>query len=230
MKSSPVLQPLYQQLKSRELGLTPAAAWTSYMTDSYHFTARLAKFATLRLHNGCVNTISWSEDGRLLLSASDDQYLIISDPFDEANPIKHRISSGHEGNVFSARFLPETNASSIVSCGADGSVILTDVNRPDTYGTQVFRCHNGSSYEVAVIPGDSNTFLSCGDDGCVRWYDRREKTTCTLCRDDIIVECKCSTCSIDVDTTRPWSLAVGCSDSLVRLYDMRRLNKPSSGS
>ena len=29
------------------------------------------------------------------------------------------------------------------------------------------------------IPGDPNTFLSCGEDGTVRWYDLRMKTSCS---------------------------------------------------
>jgi hypothetical protein len=49
------------------------------------------------------------------LSGSDDQFLVISDPFDEINSVKHRIPSGHDGNIFSARFLPETNASMVSS-------------------------------------------------------------------------------------------------------------------
>ena len=38
----------------------------------------------------------------------------------------------------------------------------------------VFSCHFGTTaYEVLVSPGDPNTFLSCGEDGNVRWFDLR---------------------------------------------------------
>ena len=36
----------------------------------------------------------------------------------------------------------------------------------------------GTVYEMLSIPGDPNTFLSCGEDGTVRWYDLRMKTSC----------------------------------------------------
>ena len=37
----------------------------------------------------------------------------------------------------------------------------------------------GTVYEMLSIPGDPNTFLSCGEDGTVRWYDLRMKTSCS---------------------------------------------------
>lgn len=34
-------------------------------------------------------------------------------------------------------------------------------------------------FQVATVPGDPHTFLSCGEDGSVRWFDLRAKTNCT---------------------------------------------------
>lgn len=34
------------------------------------------------------------------------------------------------------------------------------------------------SIKVIVIPSESSTFLSCGEDGTVRWFDLRAKTSC----------------------------------------------------
>lgn len=53
---------------------------------------------------------------------------------------------------------------------------LVDLVKPkETYNNQ-FNCHLGTTYEVITIPNDSNTFLSCGEDGMVRWFDLRTKT------------------------------------------------------
>lgn len=54
---------------------------------------------------------------------------------------------------------------------------ILDLDRPkETYLDQ-FTCHGGTTtYEVITIPNDPNTFLSCGEDGTVRWFDLRTKT------------------------------------------------------
>lgn len=41
-----------------------------------------------------------------------------------------------------------------------------------------FNCHCGTAYEVATVPLDPHSFLSCGEDGTVRWYDLRIKDSC----------------------------------------------------
>lgn len=55
--------------------------------------------------------------------------------------------------------------------------IILDLNRPqETYDNQ-FYCHMGTTtYEVITIPNDPQSFLSCGEDGTVRWFDLRTKT------------------------------------------------------
>lgn len=41
----------------------------------------------------------------------------------------------------------------------------------------MFNCHVGTTtYEVITIPNDPFTFLSCGEDGTVRWFDLRVKS------------------------------------------------------
>ncbi len=36
----------------------------------------------------------------------------------------------------------------------------------------------GTVYELLSVPDDPHTFLSCGEDGTVRWFDTRTKTSC----------------------------------------------------
>lgn len=41
-----------------------------------------------------------------------------------------------------------------------------------------------------TVPNDPYTFLSCGEDGTVRWFDLRMKTSCTKedCKDVSVEE------------------------------------------
>ena len=40
-----------------------------------------------------------------------------------------------------------------------------------------FTCHSTTTYELLTVAGDPNSFLSCGEDGTVRWFDLRTKGT-----------------------------------------------------
>lgn len=42
-----------------------------------------------------------------------------------------------------------------------------------------------STGQIMTVPNDPYTFLSCGEDGTVRWFDTRIKTSCTKedCKD-----------------------------------------------
>lgn len=36
-----------------------------------------------------------------------------------------------------------------------------------------------SILQVLVVPNEASLFLSCGEDGTVRWFDLRAKSSCT---------------------------------------------------
>uniref|UniRef100_A0A8C6WU47 Ddb1 and cul4 associated factor 6 n=1 Tax=Neogobius melanostomus TaxID=47308 RepID=A0A8C6WU47_9GOBI len=83
-----------------------------------------------------------------------------------------------------------------------------------------------------TVPNDPYTFLSCGEDGTVRWFDLRMKTSCTKedCKDDILINCRRAATSISISPLMPYYLAVGCSDSSVRIYDRRMLGTRATGN
>ncbi|XP_070770303.1 DDB1- and CUL4-associated factor 6 isoform X2 [Enoplosus armatus] len=83
-----------------------------------------------------------------------------------------------------------------------------------------------------TVPNDPYTFLSCGEDGTVRWFDLRTKTSCTKedCKDDILINCRRAATSISISPLVPYYLAVGCSDSSVRIYDRRMLGTRATGN
>ncbi|XP_042282026.1 DDB1- and CUL4-associated factor 6 isoform X2 [Thunnus maccoyii] len=208
----------------------PNAIRTNYL-GRREFVQRLKLEATLNVHDGCVNTISWNDTGEYILSGSDDTFLAITNPYNKK--VKKSIRSGHRANIFSAKFMPHTNDQEIISCSGDGIIYYTHTEKSAEYNRQCqFTCHYGTAYEIMTVPNDPYTFLSCGEDGTVRWFDLRMKTSCTKedCKDDILINCRRAATSISISPLVPYYLAVGCSDSSVRIYDRRMLGTRATGN
>uniref|UniRef100_A0A8C7CI92 Ddb1 and cul4 associated factor 6 n=1 Tax=Oncorhynchus kisutch TaxID=8019 RepID=A0A8C7CI92_ONCKI len=211
---------------------TPAllAVW-GFRLGRREFVQRLKLEATLNVHDGCVNTISWNDTGEYILSGSDDTNLVITNPYNRK--VKATIRSGHRANIFSAKFMPQTSDQQIISCSGDGIIYYTHTEKsPDINRQCQFTCHYGTAYEIMTVPNDPYTFLSCGEDGTVRWFDLRTKTSCTKedCKDDILINCRRAATSISISPLVPYYLAVGCSDSSVRIYDRRMLGTRATGN
>ncbi|NXL96782.1 DCAF6 factor, partial [Tyrannus savana] len=177
------------------------------------------------------NTICWNDTGEYILSGSDDTNLVISNPY--RRKVLTTIRSGHRANIFSAKFLPCTSDKQIVSCSGDGVIFYTNVEQDAETNRQCqYTCHYGTTYEIMTVPNDPYTFLSCGEDGTVRWFDTRIKTSCTKedCKDDILINCRRAATSVAICPPIPYYLAVGCSDSSVRIYDRRMLGTRATGN
>jgi DDB1- and CUL4-associated factor 6 len=76
---------------------------------------------------------------------------------------------GHMGNIFSAKFLPHTNNTKIISCAGDRLIKLSEVEytpersaRGSTKRT--WYCHSDMAKRI-VTEDNPNTFLSCSEDG-----------------------------------------------------------------
>lgn len=198
--------------------------------DSLDFVQRMKLLKKLPVHEGCVNTICWNDSGEYILSGSDDQQLCIT----SGNSYKliTSLRTRHRANIFSAKFLPNTGDKKIVSCSGDGLIIYTDLDRPDDSFKNCFNCHLGTAYKIATVPNDPNTFLSCGEDGTVRWFDLRIKTQCSVedCKEDTLINCRRPVTALAVDPVLPYQLAIGCCDSSVRIYDRRMLGTRATGN
>ncbi|XP_034778466.2 DDB1- and CUL4-associated factor 6 isoform X5 [Acipenser ruthenus] len=222
---------LLWDVRKRSIGLdNPNAVRINYLGRS-EFVQRLKLETTLTVHDGCVNTICWNDTGEYILSGSDDTNLVITNPYNRK--VKATIRSGHRANIFSAKFLPHTNDQQIVSCSGDGIIFYTNTEKSPEINRQCqFTCHYGTAYEIMTVPNDPYTFLSCGEDGTVRWFDVRMKTSCTKedCKDDILINCRRAATSISICPLVPYYLAVGCSDSSVRIYDRRMLGTRATGN
>ncbi|XP_071395373.1 DDB1- and CUL4-associated factor 6 isoform X4 [Centroberyx affinis] len=222
---------LVWDVNKRSIGYNdPNIIRTNYLGRK-EFVQRLKLEATLNVHDGCVNTISWNDTGEYILSGSDDTFLVITNPYNRK--VKKSIRSGHRANIFSAKFMPHTNDQEIISCSGDGIIYYTHTEKSPEYNRQCqFTCHYGTAYEIMTVPNDPYTFLSCGEDGTVRWFDLRMKTSCTKedCKDDILINCRRAATSISISPLVPYYLAVGCSDSSVRIYDRRMLGTRATGN
>uniref|UniRef100_A0A803VVH1 DDB1 and CUL4 associated factor 6 n=1 Tax=Ficedula albicollis TaxID=59894 RepID=A0A803VVH1_FICAL len=222
---------LLWDVRKRTLGLEEPGLLRRHYLGRREFIQRLKLEATLNVHDGCVNTICWNDTGEYILSGSDDTNLVISNPY--SRKVLTTIRSGHRANIFSAKFLPCTNDKQIVSCSGDGVIFYTNVEQDAETNRQCqYTCHYGTTYEIMTVPNDPYTFLSCGEDGTVRWFDTRIKTSCTKedCKDDILINCRRAATSVAICPPIPYYLAVGCSDSSVRIYDRRMLGTRATGN
>uniref|UniRef100_A0A2K5I2I7 Uncharacterized protein n=1 Tax=Colobus angolensis palliatus TaxID=336983 RepID=A0A2K5I2I7_COLAP len=185
----------------------------------------------LKLEAGRGGSICWNDTGEYILSGSDDTRLVISNPY--SRKVLTAIRSGHQANIFSAKFLPCTNDKQIVSCCGDGVIVYTSVEQGAETNRQCqLTCHYGTTYEIMTVPSDPYTFLSCGEDGTLRWFDTRIKTSCTKedCKGDILNNCPCAATSVAICPPIPYYLAVGHSYSSVQMYDRQVLGTRATGN
>ncbi|XP_063700154.1 WD and tetratricopeptide repeats protein 1-like isoform X2 [Culicoides brevitarsis] len=192
------------------------------------FLQRMELEAELKGHEGCVNCLEWSADGRVLASGSDDCHVILWDAF------RHRkikdLATPHRGNIFSVKFLPQTENSTLVTGAGDARIYGYDLNHHEP----IFRCncHQVRVKRLAVAAETPHLFWSACEDGRVFQFDLRESHKCQSNNEEIVLidltnhvgryaEVKC----IATNPRRPELLAIGANDPYARLYD-RRMIKP----
>ncbi|XP_033224955.1 DDB1- and CUL4-associated factor 6-like isoform X2 [Belonocnema kinseyi] len=196
---------------------------------SLQMMQRMSLLKRLKVHDGCVNSICWNNSGELILSGSDDQHLVLTNAYTYQVLTDYKTS--HRANIFSAKFLPDSGDHRIVSCSGDGIILYTDLmRRTETFHNQ-FNCHSGTTYEIATIPGEPHNFLSCGEDGTVRWFDLRIKDKChePRCKEDVLISCQRAVTALSVNPVMLQQIAIGCSDSTVRTFDRRMLSTQATG-
>lgn len=195
------------------------------------FIDRLELQTKLIGHDGCVNCLEFTSNGKLLASASDDLSVILWDPYRSKKLTS--FQTPHRGNIFSVRFLPKTNDQQLVTGAADNCMYAFDLSKPED---PIFkcRCHQSRVKRIACAPELPSTFFSSSEDGCVFQIDLREPHKCN--GDDKIVlidlknhqeyvEAKC----IAINNRRPEQLAIGTNDAYARIYDRRMISLMANG-
>lgn len=197
--------------------------------SSLELIQRLKLNKRLAVHRGCVNSVQWNDSGGLLLSGSDDQHLVITNGHNYKVMWKYKTT--HKANIFCAKFLPNSSDCNIISCSGDGMVLHTDLNCTDSTKDNQILCHLGAVYELETTYTDPTCFMTCGEDGTVRWFDLRTQNKCKKrqCKDNVIISCERAVTALTCNALRPYQVAIGTSDSAVRLYD-RRYTKECSVS
>ncbi|RWS12151.1 WD and tetratricopeptide repeats protein 1-like protein, partial [Dinothrombium tinctorium] len=213
----------------REFDDTFTIPFQRKMILTRNFISRLGLEAELEGHSGCVNCLEWSTSGELLASGSDDCQIIIWDPFSRRK--LKTIQSGHQGNIFSVKFLPNSNNGTIVSGAGDYKIRVHDVNASET--TMACSCHANRVKRLATAPNLPFMFWSAAEDGLILQFDLRQPHTCSNTCKNVLVnliclfgahaEAKC----VAINPLRPELLAVGANDPYIRLYD-RRMLKPTT--
>ncbi|XP_067144857.1 DDB1- and CUL4-associated factor 6-like [Centruroides vittatus] len=221
---------LFANIWNNPLGLTSPVRLFDSAKDNKTFIQKLRLQVKLPVHNGCVNTICWNDNGNYLLSGSDDQHLCITNGY--THEVVASVQTGHRANIFSAKFLPNTMDRQVVSCSGDGVVIFSNLDHPESSMSNLFSCHFGTAYEIMTVPNDPHTFLSCGEDGTVRWFDLRMKTSCCTenCKEDVLINSRIAVTSIAVNPLTPYQLGIGCADGSVRIFDRRMLGTRATGN
>lgn len=74
--------------------------------------------------------------------------------------------AGHSANIFSAKFMPATSDSVVISAAADSEVRVFDVNGSNNHGQlrHVYTCHSASVKRIA-IDNSPFEFMTCAEDG-----------------------------------------------------------------
>lgn len=194
---------------------------------------RLELEFSLEGHDGCVNCLEWSTDGKILASGSDDFQIILWDVFHKKK-IKS-IKTPHTGNMFSVKFLPKSGNSLIASGAADKCIYVFDVNRSNEKILDC-SCHTARVKRLATAPDHPYVFWSVAEDGCLFQFDIRENHRCRSednvrlldlsASIELLTEAKC----LAINPRKTEQIALGTNDPYARIYDRRMLVKSSVSS
>eukprot|EP01038_Epipyxis_sp_PR26KG_P010942 gene10942-14692_t len=235
---------LYSHLKSREIVSIDSCGRRKSLYGALDFVERLQLKTSLYGHKGCVNSVFFSDDGNLIFTGSDDTKVNIYNS--ESGDLVESIQTLHTNNVFYAKDLPGTSSNILLTCAADGRVIMHDMERGESV---VLYRHVGRAHRLSMIPGQSSQFLSCGEDGRIAMFDIRESVRCRLymmtkeetlpsfkraARSSPVVSTNfynsksrvSSVYSVGINPMQPFEVAVGGCSNHVSMFDSRMFSKP----
>ncbi|KAL9620563.1 MAG: hypothetical protein Q9160_004924 [Pyrenula sp. 1 TL-2023] len=139
---------LPNRLLRRELGQGPAGSSIKGIYGDRRWVDDLDIVNELGGHTGCVNALSWSKSGRLLASGSDDTHLNIwsynSDSSAKQFALNTSVSTGHSQNIFSVKFMPQSNDRTVVTAAGDSQVRVFDIEYGERANVSANTTHDAS--------------------------------------------------------------------------------------
>lgn len=116
---------VFKDLESRERCYSSRNSVRRTVLGSVHFVEKFNRNAVLlEGHTGCVNSILFSECGTQIITGSDDLNINF---YDLNGEMINHMATVHTNNIFFAKDLPVSSCNEIVSCAADGRVVLSNV-------------------------------------------------------------------------------------------------------
>ncbi|KAG9127634.1 hypothetical protein FRC07_011378 [Ceratobasidium sp. 392] len=201
----------------------------------------------------CVNALSWSPDGELLLSSGDDCRLLVwkHDPSysQTSGKLDTRSSSlnlrcvtairtGHTDNVFSAQLLA-TGSPLVATCARDRQVRIFDLEKAGGTSTKdigygvgeagseamvhLLKCHTRQVKRV-VTEQSPSTFLTVAGDHTVRQHDLRNPHTCPRCPAPL-VKVPYALNALALSAITPWYFVVAGESKYGHLFDRRMIGR-----
>ncbi|KAF4601999.1 hypothetical protein EYR40_005200 [Pleurotus pulmonarius] len=194
-------------------------------------------------HLSCVNALSWTPDGQILLSGGDDRTVRIwrMDPDGDVEypfVCKSVIQTGHRANIFNAHLLPHSTR--IVSVAGDKQVRVFEAavalahsqSEPETTYTanqldcRVLRCHTNRVKRI-VTEDSPDLFLTVAEDGSVRQHDLRVSHTCGpggSCPAPLI-KCQHELSTLALSPLSPYQFVVAGESPYGYLFDRRNTGR-----
>ncbi|KAJ4753949.1 DDB1-and CUL4-associated factor 8 [Rhynchospora pubera] len=208
------------EIRKRELGLSRPTDFSRRVGGSEALVKRMTEYGKLHGHKGCVNTVCFNSKGDILVSGSDDKDIIFWDWAVKTKTLSY--NSGHSENVFQARIMPFSDDCTVISSAADGQVRVGKIKEDCEVSTKQIGSHRGRVRKIAIEPGSSHVFYSCGEDGLVQHFDLRSPspTKLFICS-SIRGNRRLPLNGIVIDPRNPNFFSIGGVDEYARLYDLR---------
>ncbi len=237
---------VYQDLMWRELGDVrqrgdPLTFRRDVLASQYLLETYSLK-GLLKGHTGCVNSVLFSNDGGFIYTGSDDTDVNIY----ETDTLKkvETLRTVHTSNIFYARDIPGSDMNLVLTCAADGRVVLTNMVSKEA---RKLHRHRGRAHRIALVPFENDQFYSCGEDGACCLFDIRDNAS-RMFRSEASVPVQdenvfapvmtahfknnrekiCSIYTVGVNPLKSYQVAVGGSSNHISLYDSRKFTDPVS--
>lgn len=132
-------------------------------TEYENLNPKLRPILQIAGHTGGINSIDISKDGRLMLSGSDDNAMILWD-LKEKKVL--RVFIDHDAKIMQVRFSPDNHYG--LSCSKDKKIKLWDI-----YTGDLIRTLNGHSRRINSIEFSKSgkKIISCADDNTIKIWD-----------------------------------------------------------